>query len=452
MLISSGNIWFDSDELYYLHSMKRTILSFLLVITTLMPVKSQQHEFILPAMTKINRVPWRDSVYLFTGFHQGELIFDTGFESPQKHLLNYNLFMERMEEISSKGDTITLETTPIQHTIRIAGYAFCFFPNKGYMRVLEPGKVSLATWDYFNAGYLQVISSGYASRKNRVPLQVDNRKQPYEYDRSYILKHELYLIADNNFYHARKTNVLKLYEENKGVVEFYLDKHSVDFSNADSLIRVIRFLNDLADAPESKIPGMFRVKAGDPITRKWRDSLYLFPQFREADVKSSVNPKLAQSLSMNYNLSTGEMDYVTDSGDTLQFNSRDVALINFDDRSFSKQPGGGFAEVLIRGKDIFYELKRLKVVQEYRNPEVPKVYSTSPGVDEDTSGDRLCVIKSSYFFFSERNQFSWPANKGGFVRAFPRSRKKIDEYLSNHRVNFESRNDLIQLLSFCQQL
>lgn len=422
--------------------MQKIIFVIAFVLIGLTSAKSQPNEFILPALSSLKKVQWRDSVYLFKQFQQGELIFDTGFKSSQKYLLNYNLFTERMDAISSKGDTAALKMVEVQHTIKAGGYVFHFFPKKGYLRILEQGKVSLATLDIFNGYLVGNGSNGYASHKDRTPLQVDNRTQSFEYDRAYVRQSELYLIANNKFYKALKLNLLKVYEENRGVVQFYLEKHPADFTNVNSSIDLIHFLNELKGTPENKIPGLFRVKAGDPISKEWRDSLYLFPQFREALVKTTATFKMS---AINYNYLTGEMDYINDSGDTIQYKTKNGTSVSFDDRLFYKQSGGGFAEALIQGKETLYETRRLKVIQEENNPDSPGGYSK-----DDAADDRLCLMQTAYFFL-DKNQRSWMADKTAFIRFFPNSRKQLEEYLSQHPVNFENKVDLIRLISFCKQ-
>src|SRR6478609_3334854 len=171
--------------------MRLRTLHFWLCVFLLIPeAKSQPKEFIIPAFSSINKVGWRDSVYLLNQFVPGELIFDTGFKAPQKHLMNYNIFSTRMDVISPKGDTAALEMIALPHTVQLSSHLFHFFPKKGYMRVLESGKVSLATFDYFNVGYLIQSGSGYSAKKNREQFIADTRKQPDEYDRSYIKQNE----------------------------------------------------------------------------------------------------------------------------------------------------------------------------------------------------------------------------------------------------------------------
>ena len=245
--------------------MKKTFLSSLLVVFTLTNVNSQQREFILPQWKTIKDMAWRDSVYLFTKFREGALVFDTGFESPQKFVLNYNMFFERMDEVLPNGDTTAFGSPPRHHVVRTAGNEFHFFPSKGYLRILQEGTVAVATRDFFSAGYFIGNHSGYSSETGRTPNPIDDNTQPFNLDRSYILRSELYLIAGNEVLQARKPNLLKLYEKDKGAVEYYLDKHEVMYTNVDSLTRVIRFLNELSGKPDTKIKGTFRVEAGERV-------------------------------------------------------------------------------------------------------------------------------------------------------------------------------------------
>lgn len=429
----------------------KIVLTSLFVIFTLGTINSQPREYILPALNMVKDTPWRDKIYLFTTFHKGIWIFDTGHETPHKNLLNHNIFRERMEEILPTGDTVALKTSPLQPGVRIGGYEFRYFPGKGYMRVLQSGSVSLAVWEYFMSTFLVVASNGYVADTLRGNGHMDDRAQPFSTDRSYQLRSEFYLLTNNDYYPARKPGFLKVYENDKGVVEYYLNKPELFYTNADSLARVIRLFNELSGAPESKVVGVFRVKAGESVSKQWRDSLYVFPQFREGDLASVINRKLNGTLRMNYNLLTREMDYIADIGDTLRLKSRDVTSIQFDHRVFYRQPNGDFGEVLVAGKHSLCETKRLKLIQEYKNPDVLTTDVKLPRTGEDISSDRLYVVERTYYFLADRSEISWPANKGGFVRAFPKTRKKIDSYLAEHPVNFEKKNDLMRLLAFCQQ-
>ncbi|MEO8472133.1 MAG: hypothetical protein ABI477_08065 [Chryseolinea sp.] len=428
--------------------LERFTLLLLLIVSAPIVVKSQARELIWPALKPFSKVSWRDSVYLFTQFQTGELIFDTGFESPQKHILNYNLFSERMNEITSNGDTVLLDMVEVPHAIHMAGYVFQFFPKKGYMRLLAQGKVSLAIFEYFNSGYLVGATNGYSTNVTRYPLGVDNRKEESDLYRSYARKGDLYLIADNQYYHATRANILDAYKEKRGIVKSYLNKHEIDFFNADTLTHLIHFLNNFNGESEKSLPGSFLVKAGEAITKHWHDSLYSLPQFIEASIKTSPNSS-EKSLSMNYNLMTGKIDYLNSDGDTLQFNSKDMSIVNLDNRFFYRQPDGTFAEMILQGKPSLFEVRRLKVVQVGSDPVVPEASTMTVGA-KNISRDRLFALKSTYFFL-DQFQHSWPVNKAIFIRFFPKSKKKIDEYLMTHPVNFQNKRDLIRLISFCQQ-
>ncbi|MEJ7643811.1 MAG: hypothetical protein WKF87_04405 [Chryseolinea sp.] len=83
----------------------------------------------------------------------------------------------------------------------------------------------------------------------------------------------------------------------------------------------------------------------------------------------------------------------------------------------------------------------MKVVQESENSAASRVNGKQARTNEDVSRDRLFLKKRNYFFFSERSKLSWNADEVGFARAFPKARKKIDEYLADHPVDFGWQKD-----------
>ena len=57
----------------------------------------------------------------------------------------------------------------------------------------------------------------------------------------------------------------------------------------------------------------------------------------------------------------------------------------------------------------------------------------------------------SYFFIDQNNELQ-PATRASMLKLFPASCTEIKGYLLEHRVDFDSREDLIELTNYCNQL
>jgi hypothetical protein len=65
--------------------------------------------------------------------------------------------------------------------------------------------------------------------------------------------------------------------------------------------------------------------------------------------------------------------------------------------------------------------------------------------------DRFYDVQPLYFFIDHENEIH-KATKASILRLFPKHSKEILAYLIEHRVNFESGEDLIQLVTYCNKL
>ena len=67
-----------------------------------------------------------------------------------------------------------------------------------------------------------------------------------------------------------------------------------------------------------------------------------------------------------------------------------------------------------------------------------------------TDYDRYYDIRPTYFLVDRENKLL-KATKGSIMKLFPRYREKISEYFLERDVNFESLEDLTDLLKYCNQ-
>ena len=97
----------------------------------------------LNAYTFLSHVAWKDSLYRFSKFQEGSMVFNRGVSSDLKWQMNYNLYLQRMERITERGDTIGMEYSSAIKVVIIGNRLFFNdYPN-GFVEILIDGPVSL---------------------------------------------------------------------------------------------------------------------------------------------------------------------------------------------------------------------------------------------------------------------------------------------------------------------
>jgi hypothetical protein len=218
------------------------IISFIILF---LPVYScqifaQSRTYRLKAFTDINRAPWKDSIYWFPKFLEGNMLMANGFSPDVKIKINYNLYWERIEIINEHNDTVRLNNSREIKLLNAGGYVFFNDKKKGFTQILIPGDVSLAISCKLNM--IIETSSG-----ERFKSQDFYRNSISRFDRLYQ-RHFSYFFLDKNS-RLRKVNksiLLKLMSPHKTQVKQYLVEKPVNFKDQRDLIRLLTFCNSFS--------------------------------------------------------------------------------------------------------------------------------------------------------------------------------------------------------------
>ena len=166
--------------------------------------------------------------------------------------MNYNRFLDEMQFITAKGDTLTLINKKYIKFISIAKDTF--FYDQGYIKLVNSAqsiklgiKQMLRIIDKQKLGAYGMVSSttaidSYASYNDGV--QVYNLTVM----KDLVLAKEVeYFIGDkyNHFVLANKKNVMQLFPKHHQAIVSYLKENTVVFNNKEDLEKLVEFLRQL---------------------------------------------------------------------------------------------------------------------------------------------------------------------------------------------------------------
>jgi len=183
----------------------------------------------------------------------------------------------------------------------------------------------------------------------------------------------------------------------------------------------------------------------------WRQSTYRFPEFQKGKITYTKGFELDHEFDLNYNIYYEKMFFISSSGDTLSItNTREIKSVQIGNKSFFHDYISGFYEVILP----------LPVALVFRNKFVLKEIEYNSGVRRDATFTEVRGVPTDfariyekdflYFFVDQKNELN-KATKPSILKLFPDRQVEIQGYFLEHPVDFESREDLIELTTFCNQ-
>lgn len=184
----------------------------------------------------------------------------------------------------------------------------------------------------------------------------------------------------------------------------------------------------------------------------WHDSIYLLPEFQKGRITYAKGFELDYQFNLNYNVYYEKMHYINSAGDTLEItNTRDIQFVQIGDKSLFHEYNKGYYEVILK-LPVALAVRNKLVLEsgQYNSGNAVSVTRLEVrGVVTDY--DRSYSRGFAYFLIGQ-NKSLHKATRTSILKLFPSSRDAIQEYLSKNKVNFESREDLVNMLVFCNQL
>jgi hypothetical protein len=170
----------------------------------------------------------------------------------------------------------------------------------------------------------------------------------------------------------------------------------------------------------------------------WRDSVYRFPQFDYGRITLTTGFSPEEKIRLNYNLYLGQMQMITTNGDTSHVKQlKELKFISIGDHLFCHDYNIGYIEV-IHSSQVALGVLNIMITAD---------------VDERTTTSKYdrYYMKKTYYYFIDKNNKPFKATRASIQRLYPDQRISIKSYLDENRIDFESKPDLIKLLTFCDE-
>jgi hypothetical protein len=186
-------------------------------------------------------------LYTYPQFTRGTVFFRNGKSSSAP--LNYNQFLDEMQFITSKGDTLTLIDEKNIAFININSDTF--FYDEGYLKLAGSApSVKLGTKDLLKVIYKKKLGAyGMTSATESIASYktFDDERKLYELtvmEDIVLAPKRLYYIANNHnhFLLASKKSLMKLFPKLETALVDYLRENEVDFENQEDLKKLMQFI------------------------------------------------------------------------------------------------------------------------------------------------------------------------------------------------------------------
>jgi len=179
----------------------------------------------------------------------------------------------------------------------------------------------------------------------------------------------------------------------------------------------------------------------------WKDSIYRFPAFEKSKITYATG-SLEHEFYLNYNMYFEKMDFISESGDTLNItNTREIKEIQLGHTWFFHDHKTGYYEVILK-LPVALAVKNQFVFQNSKVRGAVRGFADVRGAAADY--DRYYEILPTYFFIDKNNSVH-RATRASILKLSPDHKTDVLAYLQKHRPDFESRDDLVRLLTYCNQ-
>lgn len=200
-----------------------------------------------------------------------------------------------------------------------------------------------------------------------------------------------------------------------------------------------------------------RVKAGEDISKIISpNGIYRFPSFTTGTYVKNNN--MASSANLNYNLLTGEMQYLNSKGDTMTIaNASEMNVLKIQDALFYYR--NGYKEVIVDNDSIRLAVE-ISINLEYEkvglygqsngSQDIVTINSyTHTNIFQLTLGEDAVIRKKTTYFLFNKDEPPVVAAKKSFLKIFTKNKAAINKYIDDNKINFNKQEDLKNLLTFC---
>jgi len=222
----------------------------LIVLVCCLNAHGQDSTIIIKAGTSFNESVSITDQFEYPQFVYGKVFFRPGDSSGGR--LNYNRFLDQMQFIDFKGDTLNLANPGTTKFIRINNDLFYY--DNGYVKLIKDNNtIKLAAKQTLRlSGKTKIGAYNMPSSSSAIDsygsLVIDNKNYnltPRE-DITLTKKTEYYFGDKyNHFVLANKKNISRLYSKQDGAITAYLKENNVDFNKREDIERLFQYLTNL---------------------------------------------------------------------------------------------------------------------------------------------------------------------------------------------------------------
>jgi len=222
----------------------------LLVLVCCFSAHAQDSTIIIKAGTSFNESVLVTDVYEYPQFVAGKVFFIPGDSSGGR--LNYNRFLDEMQFIDLKGDTLNLAYPGTIKFIRISNDLFYY--DNGYVKLIKDNnRIKLAAKQTLKvSGKNKIGAYNMASTAGAIDsynsLTIDHKNYNLTPRVDFILTKKIeYYFGDkyNHFVLANKKNIVRMYSKQEGAVTAYLKENNVDFNKREDIEKLFQYLTNL---------------------------------------------------------------------------------------------------------------------------------------------------------------------------------------------------------------
>jgi hypothetical protein len=187
---------------------------------------------------------------------------------------------------------------------------------------------------------------------------------------------------------------------------------------------------------------------------------YRYPQFIQGQVYFKNGN--GGSGKLNFNLLVNEIQFINDNGDTLALDlieTMKFLTIGEDTFYFNK----GIVESIGRYDDVQLAVKERLVLKDVQK--IGAYGMTNPGgaVDSYNSirvsqgtyklgmNQNLVFGKDRDYLLIVKDKLFLPLNRNSIEKAFPAKRNKVENFITENKINLRKEEDIRKLLAFCSE-
>jgi len=186
---------------------------------------------------------------------------------------------------------------------------------------------------------------------------------------------------------------------------------------------------------------------------------YLFPEFTDGQV--FMKKSFVSTGKLNYNMLIGEMQFL-ENDDVMALDTRDIDVVNINDRLFFPYKGNEFSEELLSTDVSKLRVRRKGNLAPYAKK---GAYGTTSSTSSITSysnvegggqmyklsvaDDVIVSVRNFYYLVGENEKYVQITNAKTFTKQFPELRSQIEAFVKENRIRFDDADDLKKLLAYC---